>query len=149
MLKLALTALMMAAVTLPAVAEDVPATIIAMERAALDKSDHGDVSAMLAITAPDVIYQDPALDSPIVGLEALTAYYAKMPPFEPARGVMSNTKVQVLGNVAVLSFHYVVKRQETVIREWNCTEVYRKTHDAWRTVNTHWSLTNPLPQKFL
>jgi hypothetical protein len=149
MLKLALTAVMMAAVSLPAMAEDVPATIIAMERAALDRSDKGDVQGFLAISASGVVYQDPALDAPLEGLAALTAYYAKFPAFEPAHGVMSNTKVQVLGNVAVLSFHYVVRRQETVIREWNCTEVYRKTRDAWRIVNTHWSLTNPLPQKFL
>jgi ketosteroid isomerase-like protein len=149
MLKFILTAIAMTAAVLPAAAEDVPATIIALERAALDASDHGDVKPMLAITAPDVVYQDPALDSPIVGLEALTAYYAKMPPFEPAHGEMLNSKVQVQGDVAVLSFHYVVRQQEKVIREWNCTEVYRKTGGNWRTFNTHWSLTKPMPQKFM
>jgi predicted Abi (CAAX) family protease len=33
-----------------------------------------------------------------------------------------------------------------VVREWNCTEVYRRTGSDWHIVNTHWSLTKPLPQ---
>jgi hypothetical protein len=147
MLKFALTALIAAAAVLPARAEDVPATIIAMERAALDGSDKGDVKGFLAISAPDVVYQDPALDAPIEGLPALTAYYAKFPAGEAFHGVMSNTKVQVFDNTAVLSFHYVLTQHDKVVREWNCTEVYRKTSGDWRIVNTHWSLTKPLLQK--
>jgi ketosteroid isomerase-like protein len=147
MLKLALTALMMAAVALPALAEDIPATIIAMERTALDRGDKGDVRGFLEISAPDVVYQDPALDAPLKGLAALTAYYATFPAYEPAPGVMSNAHVQVLGDVAVLSFHYVAAVGTPKQKVWNATEVYRKTGAGWRIVNTHWSLTNPLPQK--
>ena len=53
----------------------------------------------------------------------------------------------MLGDVAVLSFHYVVRKEQKVSHEWNCTEVYRKTGADWRIVNTHWSLTKPLLQK--
>ncbi|GAA0557800.1 YybH family protein [Rhizomicrobium electricum] len=149
MLKFILTAIAMTAAVLPAAAaaEDVPATIIAMERAALDRSDKGDVQGFLEISAPDVVYQDPALDAPLIGLPALTAYYAKFPAGEPSHGVMSNANVQVLGNVAVLSFHYVSRSGTPKEIVWNCTEVYRKTDGNWRIVNTHWSLTKPLPQK--
>lgn len=147
MLKFALEALMMAAVILPATADDVPARIIAMERAALDQSDKGDVQGFLAICAPDVVYQDPALDAPLQGLAALTAYYAAFPAYEPTHGVMSNATVQVLGDVAVLSFHYVSAANTRKQKVWNTTEVYRKTGKDWRIVNTHWSLTNPAFQK--
>jgi ketosteroid isomerase-like protein len=147
MLKFMLTALVMAAAAVPAAAADIPATIIAMERAALDRSDKGDVKGFLEISAEDVVYMDPALDAPLIGLPALTAYYAKFPAGEPSHGVMSNTHVQVLGNVAILSFHYVSRAGTEKEIFWNCTEVYRKTNSNWRIVNTHWSLTKPMPQK--
>ena len=148
MLKLVLAGALMAAALMPAQAAAVAARIVAVERAALDRSDKGDVQGFLEISAPDVVYQDPALTAPLEGIAALAAYYAKMPAFEPMQGVMSNAKVQVLGEVAVLSFHYTVRRHEAVVREWNCTEVYRKSGEDWRIVNTHWSLTKPLPQSF-
>lgn len=147
-MKLILSALLFAAMVLPAAAQDIPATIIAMERAALDRSDKGDVRGFLEISAPDVVYLDPALDSPLIGLPALTAYYAKFPAGEPSHGIMSNANVQVLDGVAILSFHYVSGSGTKTQKEWNCTEVYRKTGADWRIVNTHWSLTKPLLQKF-
>lgn len=147
MLKFIIAAVALAAAVAPASAADVSATIIAMERAALDRSDKGDVQGFLEISAPDVVYQDPALEAPLIGLPALTAYYAKFPAEEPSHGVMSNANVQVLGDVAVLSFHYVSRAGTAKEIVWNCTEVYRKTDGNWRIVNTHWSLTKPLPQK--
>jgi uncharacterized protein (TIGR02246 family) len=141
------SAVLIAAAAVPALAEDVAAKIIAMERAALDR---GDTRGFLEISAPDVVYLDPALDKPLDGLPALAAYYANFPTDVAVHGKMSNAKVQMLGDVAVLSFHYVshyvtqsgAKKQKV----WNATEVYRKTGQDWRIVNTHWSLTNPLPQ---
>jgi ketosteroid isomerase-like protein len=133
------------ALAVPA-AGDTASTIIAMERAALDRSDKGDVKGFLEISAPDVVYLDPALDKPIEGHPALTAYYANFPNTSAGHGEMSNAKVQVYGDVAILSFHYLsqigTKRQKV----WNATEVYRKTNAGWRIVNTHWSLTKPLLQ---
>lgn len=146
MLKILIAGLI-AALTAPALAEDVSATIIGMERAALDRSDKGDVQGFLAISAPDVVYLDPALDAPLIGLPALTAYYSKFPAGgEPSHGIMSNAHVQVLGDVAVLSFHYVSAAGTKKQKVWNTTEVYRKTGREWRIVNTHWSLTAPLMQ---
>lgn len=129
----------------PGCAEDVGTKIIAMERAALDRSDGGDAQGFLEISAPDVVYMDPALEAPLIGLPALTAYYAKFPSGgEPTPGVMSNAHVQVLGDVAVLSFHYVSAAGTKKQKVWNATEVYRKTGADWRIVNTHWSLTAPM-----
>jgi uncharacterized protein (TIGR02246 family) len=152
MTKLLSAAALTLALAAPAVAapaaDDVAATVIAMELAALDR---GDTKGFLEISAPDVVYLDPALDKPLDGLPALTAYYATFPTDVAVHGEMSNAKVQVLGDVAILSFHYVshyvwtngTKKQKA----YNATEVYRKTGADWRIVNTHWSLTSPQPLK--
>lgn len=146
MLKSAWAALLLAALLPPAAAADIPTTIIAMERAALDRSDAGDVKGFLEISAEDVVYMDPALDRPLIGLKALTEYYGRFPAEKPSHGVMSAPHVQVLGDVAVLSFHYVSAAGTPTQKVWNATEVYRKTGTVWRIVNTHWSLTDPAPQ---
>ena len=54
---------------------DVAATIIALERAALDRWGKGDPSGYLEISAPEVVYFDPFLERRLHGLEALTRYY--------------------------------------------------------------------------
>jgi hypothetical protein len=145
MLKFLTAALFAAAITTPAFAEDVAATVIAMERAALDRSDKGDVKGFLEISAVDVVYQDPFLTQPLKGLEALTAYYKGFPAEEPSHGVMKDATVQQYGEFAVLSFHYTSGADTKHPVEWNTTEVYCKTTDGWRIVNTHWSLTKTQP----
>jgi ketosteroid isomerase-like protein len=117
--------------------EHVPSTIIAMERAALDRSDRGDAKGFLEISAPEVVYIDPSLHEPICGLDALTAYYRKVPVGEVRKGRMANARVQVVGEVAVLTFNYFT------VRNWNATEVYRRTKDGWRIIHTHWSYLVP------
>jgi hypothetical protein len=141
-----LLAAMPPALAAPAPVEDVAARIIAMERAALDRSDKGDPKGFLEISAPDVVYQDPWLDKPIDGLEALTTYYTRFPADGAYHGVMQNANVQVYDDIAVLSFHYISRAGSKKEIIWNATEVYRKTGADWRIVNTHWSLTKPLPQ---
>jgi hypothetical protein len=140
--------LLSAACAAPAAgAQDVAARIITMERAALDRSDRGDAEGFLEISASNIVYLDPSLNKPIDGLAELTAYYRNFQGGDTgAAGEMTNPKVQVLGDVAVLTFHYIVRRQNAVVREWNATEVYRRSGQDWRIVNTHWSLTKPLPQ---
>ena len=150
MLKFALTALIAATVVLPAAAKDLPATIIAMERAGLNDSDRGDVEAFLKLSVPDVVYMDPWQERPIVGTADLAAYYAtvfKREAKPTLAGEMSNTHVQVMGDTAVLTFNYVVKKIDdgSVVRRWNAVEVYNKRDGVWRIVNTHWSFTQPKP----
>lgn len=128
----------------PALASDTAAAIIALERNALES---GDPTAFVKLSAPDVSYLDPSLDKPIKGVEALAKFYAGFPAdTDPAPGEMSDATVQEMGNIAVLSFHYVAHKGGRREMSWNCTEVYRKTDTGWRIVNTHWSLTNP-PKK--
>jgi Domain of unknown function (DUF4440) len=120
-------------------------TILGMERAALDRWGQGDPSGFLEISAPDVVYFDPHLERRLDGLAALTALYA------PVRGQLHidryellNPKVQPCGDGAVLTYNLASYAQGKTNR-WNCTEVYRRTGNSWRIIQTHWSITRATP----
>lgn len=123
--------------------EDVAATIIGMERAALDRWGKGDPSGFLEISAPDVVYFDPFLEKRLDGLEALTRLYESLRgKVHVDRFEMLNPLVQTTGNMAVLTYNFV-SYSATEILKWNCTEVYRLTDGRWRIIQTHWSFTQP------
>ena len=120
--------------------QEVASTLIAMERAALDRWSNGDPSGFLEISAPDVTYFDPYLDSRIDGLEELTRHY------EPLRGLIQEDyelikpKVQTVGNVAILTYNFVTtSRANGDKTRWNCTEVYRNDDGQWKIIQTHLS----------
>ncbi|HWQ56312.1 MAG TPA: nuclear transport factor 2 family protein [Bryobacteraceae bacterium] len=128
-----------------ATTKDIPATILALERAALDRSDRGDAIGFLEISDPGVTYFDPFLEQPIHSLEELRAYYLRgFSADEPYAGEMRNAKVQVAGETAVLTFNYISKGQRSG-REvrWNATEVYHRTEAGWRIIHTHWAFLKP------
>jgi ketosteroid isomerase-like protein len=128
--------------------DDTASLIIRMERAALDRSDRGDVGGFLEISAEDVTYWDPFIDKPVRSLEALRAYYKQFTADDTGKGEMSNAHVQVAGNVAVLTFNYVFRFEKSgKMHRWNTTEVYKKTKEGWRIIHTHWSFSKPEPAK--
>ncbi len=119
---------------------DISETIIALEKGALEKWNHGDPSGYLDLSADDVTYFDPSLEKRLDGLDSLKKYY------EPVKGQinvsryeMLNPKVTATNNMAVLTFNlhsYI----DNKVSEWNCTEVYRLESDGqWKIVHTHWS----------
>jgi ketosteroid isomerase-like protein len=127
--------------------QEVAATIICQERAALDRWGRGDPSGFLEISAPDVVYFDPFIEKRIDGLDALSSYY------ESLRGQVTvasyeliDPVVQVAGPTAVLTFNYESDGGTGSRSRWNCTEVYRREPDGWRIIQTHWSLTNAAGQ---
>jgi len=63
------------ALTAGKLAEDDTVTVLALERAALDRWGQGDPSGFLEICAPDVTYFDNTVERRLDGLYALTAYY--------------------------------------------------------------------------
>ena len=119
------------------------ATLLALERAALDRWGKGDPSGFLEISAPDVVYFDPFLERRIDGLDALTRFYESIRgQVRMDRYELINPQVQLCGDAAVLTFNYVSYTGEKQNR-WNCTEVYRRTDGGWRIIQTHWSFTQP------
>lgn len=122
---------------------DVAATIIALERAALDRWGKGDPSGFLELAAEDVVYFDPFLEKRLDGLAELTRYYdAIRGKVQVARYDLLNPKVHVVGYAAVLTFNYVSYGGNENEFRWNCTEVFRREASGWRIVQTHWSFTN-------
>jgi ketosteroid isomerase-like protein len=120
-----------------------PDTILALERAALDRWGKGDPGGYLEINAPEVSYFDPFLDQRIDGLEALTAWYQSIwGKVRIDRDEIVNPRVQVIGDAAILTFQFVSHGSEGSKR-WNCTEVYRRFGDAWKIVHSHWSFAKP------
>lgn len=121
---------------------DPQTTIIAMERAALDRWGRGDPFGFLEISAADVVYFDPSLDRRIDGREALARYYdAIRGKVSIARYELINPLVQVAGDAAVLTFNYVSYGGGEDAYRWNCTEVYRRSGERWEIIQTHWSYT--------
>ncbi len=123
--------------------QDTMAAIIALERAALDRWGKGDPSGYLEISAPDVVYFDPYVERRLDGLEALTRLYeALRGKVHIDRDELIRPKVQLCGDMAVLTFNYVSYSVETRQR-WNCTEVYQRAAGRWRIIQTHWSYIQP------
>lgn len=124
--------------------DEIAATIIALERAALDRWGRGDPSGYLEISAPDVSYFDPFLARRLDGLEALTAYYETLRgKVRIDRDELIDPRVQAWGDTAVLTFNLISRAGAGEMR-WNCTEVYRRDPQGWRIVQTHWSITQHL-----
>ena len=125
---------------------DAALEIIAMERDALERGARGDVDAFIDISDPDVVYFDPSLERRIDGLAALKEYYHKVskPPEEELDIELINPRVQMTGDVAVLTFNFKSTGRRTGrVQRWNCTEVFHRTAQGWRIIQTHWSWTKP------
>lgn len=117
------------------------ATIIALERAALDRWGKGDPAGFLEISSPDVVYFDPTLERRMDGLAALTRFYDGLRgQVHLIRYELLDPKVQLCGDAAVLTYNFTGETDGKTDR-WNCTEVYRRAPHGWRIIQTHWSLT--------
>jgi len=118
-------------------------TILALERAALDRWGKGDPDGFLELCAPDVTYFDPFHQRRIDGRQALAALY------DTWRGKIAidvdeivDAHVQFAGDAAILTFCFVSEGSEGTAR-WHATEVYRNFDGCWRIIHTHWSLMHP------
>jgi len=123
---------------------DLSKTIIALEKAALEKWNQGDPNGYLDLSTEEVVYFDPFTELRLDGLESLKKYY------EPIRGQvqvskyeMINPKVQAVNEMAVLTFNLLSYSKDSVSK-WNCTEVYRlEKSEHWKIIQTHWSYIRP------
>ena len=127
--------------------------IISLERSALDRWIRADPDGYLSIYTEDATYFDPFRDKRLDGLDELNTLAAAMRgitlPFTEPRYEMLGPRVDVDGNIAVLTFNLVNygkptgSAQETVLARWNATQVYRRRNGEWRIAHTHWSFTQP------
>ena len=123
-------------------------TIIALERAALDRWGRGDPQGYIETFAPEVTYFDPFTEKRIDGIDKMKAMLAPLVgKVKIDRYEMLDPRVQQSGDVAVLSFNLVSHTHNPdgsprTVR-WNSTEVYRRIARRWKIVHNHWSFTRP------
>jgi ketosteroid isomerase-like protein len=122
---------------------DVAETILALERAALQRWGQGDPEGFLEISAPAVTYFDPFTDRRLDGIAALRALYGQL------RGKIRidhfeivDPRVQVAGDGAVLTYRFKSYGGEGSMH-WNTTEVYQRDESGWKIIHTHWALHRP------
>ncbi len=119
---------------------NISATIIDLERKALEKWNHGDPSGYIDLSAEGVTYFDPSLEQRMDGLDSLKKYY------EPIKGQinvskyeMTNTKVVSTNKMAVITYN-LLSYTANEVSKWNCTEVYMlESNGQWKIIHTHWS----------
>lgn len=126
-----------------------PETIMAMERAALDRWGKGDPDGYFEIMARDETYFDPTGAKRVDGEEALRPLIA---PFRGKiridRYEMIDPRVQGDDHVAVLTFNLISRGAQVNAGKkgdvrWNATEVYQRIDGRWKIVHSHWSYTKP------
>ncbi len=129
--------------------EDVAATVIALERGALDRWGKGDPQGYIEIYAPELTYFDPVQEKRIDGLDAMKKMIAPYAgKIRVDRFDMIDPKVQHHGDVAVLTFNLLSHRAQSdgtdaIIARWNATAVYRAMEGTWKSVHVHWSYIKP------
>ena len=125
-------------------------TIIALERAALDRWGRGDPDGYLELYDRDVTYFDPNVERRIDGLDAMTKLLS--PIKGQARGKVERTEliapaVHRSGDLAVLTYNLVshvrTPTGDPFVARWNSTVVYRYANGRWRILHSHWSFTKP------
>jgi len=128
-------------------------TILSLEKGVMERWRNGDPWGWAEISAEDVIYVEPGLTKPIIGLEEYKAYLKQLEGKVYYQGSeFIDPDVVVVGDAAVLSYNYrsSVRNPEGAITNktsWNATEVYFRRDSQWRIVHTHWSHTlHKLPE---
>jgi ketosteroid isomerase-like protein len=127
-----------------------PATIVALERGALDRWGKVDPQGFFDVMASEQTYFDPMTAKCIDGQGALREYFA---PFAGKirieKAEMIDPKVQRSGDLAVLSFNLVDHGAQLgdgpkTIARWNSSEVYQLLDGRWKIVHSHWSYVQPV-----
>lgn len=122
--------------------------ILSLEKSAMERWRQGDPWGWAEISAQDVIYIDPGLAKPIIGLEEYKAYLRQLEGKVRYEGSeFIDPKVFIIGKAAVLSYNYrstltLPAKAPSNQTLWNTTEVYFRRDNQWKIVHTHWSFVN-------
>ena len=122
-------------------------SILALERAALDRWGKGDPGGFLELYATDITYFDPLTARRLDGHSAMVEYYQPwVGKIHVPRYEMLNPQVVMEGNLALLTYNlvnYLRDEQgvESVGTCWNSTTVYQRRGEQWQAIHSHWSFT--------
>ena len=120
-----------------AVAEE----ILALEREALDKWSSGDPGGYGTHLADDASYfDDIGAAARLDGVEAIRAYLTSLEGQIPPHDYeLDDPRVQLCGDVAVLTLRYFPSVEGRPGQPWKASTVYRRAEDGWEVVHAHWS----------
>ena len=124
-------------------AEEAEKAVLAREHAALDQWAAGNPIGLADIMAEDVTYfDDIAAHTRLDGIEELKKHLewldGKVPPHQYE---LIDPKVQVYGEVAILTLHYgPVDEEGNSKATWKATSVYNYRDGEWYGVHAHWSM---------
>ena len=123
-------------------------SVIALERAALDRWGRGDPDGFLELYARDVTYFDPSGERRVDGIDAMRRLLEPLKGrFRVERYEMIAPRVQQAGDAAILTYNLVnyARRPdgEAVISRWNSTTAYVRVDGRWKVLHSHWSFTKP------
>jgi ketosteroid isomerase-like protein len=122
--------------------EDVEKTILAQERQMWDRWSSGDPLGFAESFADDATYfDDIAAQTRLDGREKIQKYLATFEGnIPPHTYEIEDPKVQVYGDVAILTFRYHSNMPDSVpVPPWKVTHVYRLINNEWKIVHAHWA----------
>jgi hypothetical protein len=118
--------------------------IIAKEKGLLDRWKQGDTYGFIETADSNITYFDPTLAKRIDGIEKFRDYLSSFngtfsfPAYE-----LLNPKVQMCGDIGILTFNFIGHQSDGKTDGWNATEVYKLVNKDWKIVSSHWSHTKP------
>lgn len=132
--------------------DNVKATLISIEQGLNERWSTGDASGYFDNYHEDMSYFDPAVDTLLVGRQAVLAHLSKIyknPNIVRNEYLHPHVIVSEGGDLAVLSYNlntFVLDEAgvEKMLRAWNSTEVYRLIDGQWRIVHSNWALAKSL-----
>jgi len=122
--------------------ENVDATILALEREALDQWAQGNPLGFAVNVSDDVTYfDDIGAHNRIDGAKETKNYLASLEgKIPPHNYEIVDPKVQVYGDVAILTFQYHTTIDTLQGPPWKATSVYHFNDSIWQVVHANWSL---------
>ena len=116
-------------------------TIVALERAALDRWCKGDPDGFVDNAIEDVTYFDHVTKNRVNGIAALRDHMRQfVGKVDVPRYEMPNVNVRLEEHVAILTFNWeTYSSTGELTSRWNATEVFVRIEQRWKYAHIHWA----------
>lgn len=119
-------------------------SIIAKEKAILDRWITGDTYGFIEAAAEEVTYFDPGLEKRCTGKKDFNDWIASFNgTFSFPNYELLDPKVQMHGEIGILTFNFIGFMADESKEYFNTTEVYKLIEGDWKLISSHWSQTKP------
>ena len=118
--------------------------IIAKEKAILNRWITGDTFGFIEAADEEITYFDPGLEKRCTGKKDFHDWIAafngtfSFPNYE-----LHEPRVQMHGDVGILTFNFIGFMNDGSKEYFNTTEVYKLVDGDWKLISSHWSQTKP------